>query len=196
MKNKNLNKVQVRTVAFFSRRIGVKYRVCCAFAFSLVELMISLIIVSVITAAFTPVLSKKIKNGTLSAGSEGGILIKCDSINTNCSACTKTQCVVCNYTCNPGQRVVTTSCTCAGCQKGYYCNGKTMRVCPQGTYCNATDCASCITCGSGTYATAPGATACTACSSKTANCATCDAASGVCLSCTAGHSLSASATCP
>ncbi|MBQ8475934.1 prepilin-type N-terminal cleavage/methylation domain-containing protein, partial [bacterium] len=40
-------------------------------AFSLIELMISLIAISVITAAFTPVISKKIKSGNLTIGDSG-----------------------------------------------------------------------------------------------------------------------------
>ena len=45
-------------------------------AFSLIELMISLITISLITSSFTPVISKKIKNGSLSVGGLSGISIK------------------------------------------------------------------------------------------------------------------------
>ena len=41
-------------------------------AFSLVELMISLITISLITAAFAPVITKKLSAGTITVGSFGG----------------------------------------------------------------------------------------------------------------------------
>ncbi|MBQ8476312.1 prepilin-type N-terminal cleavage/methylation domain-containing protein, partial [bacterium] len=59
------------------------------FGFSLIELMISLIAISVITAAFTPVISKNIKSGYLTIGSTGGeyITTYCDAIDTSCKMC-------------------------------------------------------------------------------------------------------------
>jgi len=67
-------------------------------AFSLVELMISLIVISIITAAFAPIISKKIKSADLSLSSNVEYNYDeafCSSITQNCSVCTGSSCKKC-----------------------------------------------------------------------------------------------------
>ena len=65
------------------------------FAFSLIELMISLIAISVIVAAFTPVISKRLKSGEISITQGGSSIEECSpeffegKEKQCCAACTK-----------------------------------------------------------------------------------------------------------
>ncbi|MBR2069169.1 MAG: hypothetical protein IJ877_05340, partial [Candidatus Gastranaerophilales bacterium] len=82
-----------------SKVCGVNINLRQRFAFSLIELMISLIAISVITAAFTPVISKKIKAGNLTIG-DSGISQVCDTKFTGCcTLCYPHKCINCSATC-------------------------------------------------------------------------------------------------
>ncbi len=87
------------------------------FAFSLIELMVSLITISCIAAAFSPIISKKLSMSSImvskpSGGSEGdssgscpsgqympsgtNTCTKCSDTFSGCSICTESECLVCN----------------------------------------------------------------------------------------------------
>ena len=81
--------------------------------FSLVELMISLIVISLIMAAFVPVISKKLTTGSIFAGSSGGGFGKsCSEIDEDCDLCAGSICLSCKKTCPAGETLNTTSCSC------------------------------------------------------------------------------------
>ena len=74
-------------------------------AFSLIELMISLIAISIISASFAPVISKRIKSGAMGIGT-GASRVNTSCLKwTNdggshpgkglCSLCTDTRCLIC-----------------------------------------------------------------------------------------------------
>jgi len=89
-----------------------------SFGFSLVELMISLITVSVIAAAFTPIITKKLKSSTVSAENVSEISQECNrnnpdgsySFSSSCALCEKNACLICSITCGKGKTKNTSKC--------------------------------------------------------------------------------------
>ena len=81
-------------------------------AFTLVELMISLIVISLIAAAFVPVITKKLSSSSIFAGSSGGGFSKtCSEIDEDCDLCAGSICLSCKKTCSAGETLNTTSCS-------------------------------------------------------------------------------------
>ena len=134
------------------------------FAFSLVELMISLITISCIAAAFAPVITKKLNKSSVAVRSGNQLLSDCSKFNQdgkyNCKACYPDQCIVCTLTCpverwldlkqctcrlcignsnDPKNPNPCLSCvdgtTCNRCKAGYYKNGNSCADCPAGKCC-------------------------------------------------------------
>ncbi len=74
-------------------------------AFSLVEILVALIIVSLVVAALAPVITKKLSSAGITIGGGGGggdepeIELECSDIDPNCVACADDKCVKCatNY---------------------------------------------------------------------------------------------------
>jgi len=95
-------------------------------AFSLVELMISLITISCIAAAFTPVITKKLKKQdvALSLAQTSEITSPCPQYaGGKCELCTQKYCIKCGITSCPkvgniGQYVDSKNCKCESCQSG------------------------------------------------------------------------------
>jgi len=98
-------------------------------AFSLVELMISLITISCIAAAFTPVITKKLKKQDVAlslaqtseisdvCGKDSGKNFGNDTDGYNCKLCTKAYCVQCGLTnCGEGNYIDQKTCTCKSCK--------------------------------------------------------------------------------
>lgn len=120
-------------------------------AFSLVELMISLITVSLISAAFAPVISKKLSKSMISLTSSSPIKLDCSTIDSDCNICNGTSCLLCNKNCGTGKYknnsrckclncttlncAECTSSTCTKCQDGYYLENNECKVCPKGQKC-------------------------------------------------------------
>lgn len=73
------------------------------FAYSLVEIMISLIIISTICAAVTPVVTRKMAKDATKAGEQSDIVKtenECSQFNQSggkCHVCYKKKCLVCEY---------------------------------------------------------------------------------------------------
>jgi len=88
-------------------------------AFSLVELMISLITISCIAAAFTPVITKKLKKQdvALSLAQTSEIKSPCPEFGDDCKLCTKAYCVTCEKSCSTGQYAESKTCTCKSCSE-------------------------------------------------------------------------------
>ena len=130
-------------------------------AFSLIELMISMITIAIISASFTPVISKKIKNGSLSIGGGdlGGVTANCATVvNSSCTLCNvKTkECLACFVKCNTaGQYHHPKKCACSSCTVApldanvvscKYDSSKQKPVptkCKTGYYINGTVCSQC-----------------------------------------------------
>ena len=94
-------------------------------AFSLVEILVALIIVSLITAAMAPVITKKLKSSgiTIGAGSSsgggggGGATLACGDI-PDCILCKDNICYTCikdKETCETGKFLDNPSCSCKPC---------------------------------------------------------------------------------
>jgi len=90
-------------------------------AFSLVELMISLITISCIAAAFTPVITKKLKKQdiALSLAQTSEITNNCsDKFGEYCELCTQAYCIKCSLnSCPDGQFVDMQNCSCKPCNE-------------------------------------------------------------------------------
>ena len=128
-------------------------------AFSLVELMISLIIISLVAAAFTPIITKKLSSSSIISGNMGKIITKCEeNFGENCKLCTNNYCINCTLSCpqegtflnsdvckcqdcskfDSSDGIFCQSCKQKGCEKcssGYIENGY-CTPCPSGFYCN------------------------------------------------------------
>ncbi len=97
--------------------------------FSLVELLISLIVISCITAAFAPLITKKFSSSVFGFGGGGGntstpsISADCSSkFSSDCLLCTSSECLSCAKTCPDGQCQDSTNCTCKECPTSEYPN--------------------------------------------------------------------------
>ena len=95
--------------------------------FSLVELLISLIVISCITAAFTPLITKKFATNIGFGGGGGGdipsISSDCSSrYSSDCLLCTSSECLSCTKTCPEGQCQDSTNCSCKDCPESEYPN--------------------------------------------------------------------------
>ena len=104
-------------------------------AFSLIELTISLITISCILAAFSPIISKKLKTTNASISSLG-VKSHCDKISTDCKLCNSTKCLVCSKVCPNDSYKDIGSCTCIPCST----------ISP---YCNRCSSEKCLSCKSG-----------------------------------------------
>ncbi len=85
-------------------------------AFSLIELMISLIVISLVAAAFVPVITKKLVKSSIVAGSignsSGGISNNCSHINEDCALCAGDTCLSCKNKCGTGEVLNSQNCKC------------------------------------------------------------------------------------
>ena len=180
----------------------------CEDGFSLIELMLSLIIISCITAAFTPVITKKI-NSSSSSASTSEVTTSCEKFTSECSLCYSDKCIMCLRTCNENQYKNNDTCLCencsdksAGCLKcdkascnlcasgyGLTSDGK-CQLCSAGYYSDGTyDCKACPV---DQYQSQDGKSSCIACSSKTSNCTACNAENGTCTACANKYYLNSS----
>ena len=98
-------------------------------AFSLVELLISLIVISCITAAFAPLITKKFSSSVFGFGGGGGnsgttsITTDCASKYTSdCLLCSSSECLSCAKTCPDGQCQDASNCTCKECPTSEFPN--------------------------------------------------------------------------
>ena len=127
------------------------------FAFSLVELLISLIAISCITAAFAPVISKKLMSNSVSIGSTsnnsggGGLSPDCTHISQNCQSCLGDTCLSCNtagFECEERQYKSNLSCACINCPdydpNCLECDNSGCTKCPEGYYVKNGKCSNCI----------------------------------------------------
>ncbi len=146
--------------------------------FSLIELLISLIVISCITAAFTPLITKKFSSGVFGSGggSVSDITSECDKFSSNCTLCSETTCVNCNLSCPTGEYKDTKTCSCKKCSDKY---GADCQV------CNETQC---INCADNEYADSDGN--CKLCSTKFPDCTSCDETK--CTACKDGYILDSS----
>ena len=180
--------------------------------FSLIEVLIALIIVSVLMAASVPILTKKAQNIAVLGGSQSEeIKAECSIFGSDCSLCYSSKCIVCNKTCLETQFKDIENCNCkncsnedlggAGCKK---CNKTTCLECDSSKFLNSSNkCTSCpqnatcngkeMTCKSDYYrkddtcikCTDSFGSACTACNKD--GCTSCSSGSyatgGSCVSC-------------
>ena len=120
------------------------------FGFSLVELLISLIVIGCITAAFTPIITKKFSSGVFGgSGGSNGWSDECKDISTDCMLCFKGECVMCNLDCTiDGQYKDTPSCKCLPCTDKFgsnctLCQSDKCESCLDGSYLDNGNCIDC-----------------------------------------------------
>ena len=178
--------------------------------FSLVELMVSLVVVAVLTAAFTPIITKKLRLNSIAVGMGNGSAAaekaeekkKCSLMHGNgCIECTQD---VCNE-CEVGYTIDSGACTlcathisgcfacssktnCTSCNAGYFKDSGSCSACEAGTYSKA-GASSCISCEAQTYS-AEGASSCTLCpddmysEARASSCISCSVTWNACKKCT------------
>lgn len=109
-------------------------------AFSLIELLISLIVISVITASFAPVVSKKLRHGNISItqGASKSLTGDCP-VHQNCVLCYEkektTSCLVCMTNCASDEYADRANCNCVKCSSKF--SGCYNCIEPRCTRCNA-----------------------------------------------------------
>ncbi len=85
-------------------------------AFSLIELLISLITISVILASMAPIITHKMKHGGVSIGTK--LSMKCPpTVGSSCAMCLGNQCIACLISCG-NQFKNTSTCKCESCTQG------------------------------------------------------------------------------
>jgi len=181
--------------------------------FSLVELMVTLVVVAVLIAALVPVITKRLKSkeitvGAFSAsGSGGSFNVDCSAFSEKCSLCNDDVCAVCKETCAYNQVLSTTECQCKNCSdlfedKCQQCTLNACTLCEAGNHISAGSCATCpagykcdgisrTQCTTGTYAL-EGESECKNC---TTNCKECDSTTGECLVCEDNYTLTQDKEC-
>ncbi len=129
-------------------------------AFSLIELLISLITISVILASLAPMVTHKLKHGGISIAQGESVTNTCTSFGANCQLCTKKKCLLCLVTCPDGQYADKDTCSCKNCitNCGSCINAISCNRCKAGYQKSGN---SCSACGSGYYSTEGGS--CTKC---------------------------------
>ncbi len=175
--------------------------------FSMVELLISLIAVSVIATAFAPVISKKVKASKKTITQGASITKSCESkVNANCKLCYKDpsnnyKCIKCDLSPRSGKYIDVATCTekdcgidncinctstssgikCTKCSNAYRIkSNSTCELCPSGTY--SINGVSCTTCPAGKYSTG-GVSSCAPCDQGKYS----EAGAGSCTTCPAGY---------
>lgn len=154
-------------------------------AFSLIELLISLITISVILTAMAPIITHKLKHSGISVSSKGGKLdfTNCSQIDENCEVCLGNTCYVCTKSCSGTEFKDVASCKCKSCNSVY------------GSNCLSCNADGCKTCQSGYMPTSTGCSACSAgqYSAGDEKCRQCDygyyqsnSAQGSCIACGSG----------
>ena len=108
--------------------------------FSLVELMISLITISCIAAAFAPVITKKLNKSAVAVKSGNQLLTDCSKFGSGkyCLACYPGECIMCTLTCRADEFLNLESCECKQCASNCVsctAEGKCDR-CMAGNYLN------------------------------------------------------------
>ena len=181
-------------------------------AFSLVEILVALIIMSVITAALVPVITKKLSSSGITivgGGSQGNSNIEferdCSTFGSECVLCFSDRCALCTKICPEGEFADVQSCTCKSCnvfgdscttcesreckmcQEGYYINGGHCAICPIGSICNGNNK---VACPDGQYTDLEGQTICKECEAGYS------CKNGIKNACSAGtYSIQSSSTC-
>ena len=145
-------------------------------AFSLAELLITLIIISCILAAFAPTITKRVTS-ELNKKDENIISTNCSAISSDCKLCHADKCLLCSITCDNNQKKDIETCTCLNCPD------------------NCSDCeienngnTKCSACSSGYYLDN---NICLECEN---NCATCNS-KAICKTCKSGYHITNSNTC-
>ena len=126
------------------------------FAFSMIELLIAIIIISLLTSALAPVVTRKLTKQSVSVGSSSNITSNCsEAFSSDCTFCEgNIKCYVCAKICQNGEFKNTDTCTCKPCNeldencslceeyKGctfckdrYYLENKSCIICPVGYQC-------------------------------------------------------------
>lgn len=183
-------------------------------AFSLVEILVALIIVSIIMAAMAPIITKRLSSSGVTiaggGGSSGTLSSSCEAFGANCTLCYQDKCVTCSVSCSSNQATDISTCSCKACStlhgnnclkcntneciecsSNYYIKNGKCEICPIGSYCNGT---TATVCPNGKYTDATGQTSCKNCEAgyKCEN--------GTKLACAAGTysqtSASSCTTCP
>ena len=184
------------------------------FGFSLVELMISLIVISVVTAAFAPVLTKQLKTSDQSIGTATTTSLTssaiCNSVSKGCIECEDDKCIAAGdgYYVDPGtQKSVkcpdacktcndATSCKTGSCADGYYADGSPLGCAPCSSECGTClgSATNCLTCANNQYYKS--GSSCLLCSTGVglSNCKTCSSSS-VCTSCNDNYFANTSGKC-
>ena len=143
-------------------------------AFSLVELLISLIVISCISAAFAPLITKKFSTQIIGRGGDSisDITADCEKFGPNCNLCTSNFCLSCTgLNCADNEYKDNATCTCKKCNKEY------------GEHCIECNSDKCSTCADGYYLDEKNK--CSACNNKYSNCLSCNKEE--CTSCINGY---------
>ena len=161
-KNCCMDKYPKHSVSYYYQTQKDKY-MKKILGFSLVELMISLIVISIVTAAFAPIVTKKLKTSDMSIGTGSSDYVFdeaiCSASVQNCSICVADSCVKC--------------------KEGYYLDENECKACTDSCL-SCTNSSKCLKCKDGFY---PKDDKCKACSDNLRGCKQCSKDGTQCLTC-------------
>lgn len=160
-------------------------------AFSLVEILVALIIVSLITAALAPVITKKLSSSgvTITGGGSNAqeiVTMMCANMfgDANCVQCSKDNCIKCS-----NEYYLTPEYVCSSCNVGYFCDGSSSTMPCSNKYgagCTSCNSAKCLVVDNGYFINEDGIS--TPCYSQyDINCALCN--STKCNACKGGYAF-------
>ena len=113
--------------------------------------MISLITISCIAAAFTPVITKRLKKSAVTMGLSE-VTVQCEKFGSNCSLCYSDKCIACSKYCNENEYKNVGKCVCEPCSERsegcIRCDEKSCRKCAAGFGLSS---GKCTKCGPGYY---------------------------------------------
>ncbi len=165
--------------SMFNFSVNKKYALI---AFSLIEIMLSLVIVSCILGAFAPIVSKKMNSTAISVGATAAFSKNCsDKYGASCILCTSKACMSCTLDrkAPEGQYLDVDMCEYKACSDLFTanclnCAHDRCTLCKTGTYINTSN-GKCVGCASGKVCDGIyqcGGT-CKTCSGSGANCKSC-----------------------
>ena len=119
--------------------------------FSLVELMVTLVVVAILTASMAPVITKRLKSKEITiAQGGGGLTMNCASISPQCGLCEGGVCVSCAKSCTENEALDIPNCACKLCSETDFhgeaclrCDMENCSKCTEGYYLASGNCTLC-----------------------------------------------------
>ena len=123
--------------------------------FSVLELLVLLVTISIVTAALAPVFTKRVRSVNATTNPSKVSQNCTGRFSAYCTSCNIRECLTCDRVCNQAETKIISSCTCQVCStlfaNCYACAERQCTKCQQGYWLNKTDNKICTACKKGYY---------------------------------------------